>query len=1143
MKHLSRFFGAAVVAAMMCVPIDGWAQTAVTLQSPSFESSSTTGWAVSGMKVQTNTSFDKTGSCYLEKWNSTAFGTTINPSISQSVTLTAGYYVLTAAAGAYNTSSVGTNGEFVLYLGDNTVNVNGMGKYMLRANIATDGTYELGFKKNVTTSLTTNWVAVDNFVLTRYDSESAYLSSKNNTDFTSSIYNASYEIDNHLNGWVQDNATNTMEVVNNNSFTNKKDKYYLQKWVASGTLPDCGVSQTITNLPNGRYNVSVYANSTGTGSSIYANSGTTNIEMNNNKQYAVVGTVTDGTLKIGITTKSSTGGWIACDSWSMTFLGTASYLYDQAVAAAKTLYASTDCFQASLRTDLSNEYSKAVSTDEEKYTVIANLASITNSIQTSKTTYVQLKAAIDDVTNKGATVTGAPDAAKTTFNKAVSDANTAYTNGTYADADVPTAITTLNAALVTYVKAQTASGSDFTLAIVNPSFENNLTGWTQFSSTTPMVTQTNTALTGKDGSIYVERYIASGSALSDCGVYQTITGLPTGYYKASAVAQIIQQKTNVAGTGAVVYAGSKEVTVGLAATYTTQQFHVTDGSLTIGYKVVGTTGNWTAVDNFKLVYSATFDATDALASLTALLATVPTGNMNSTVQSTLTSAQSTAQALVTAGAGEEEAFTSAYSALQSAITAANASITVYATLKTAIDDVTTKGATISSTAEAKATFDAVVTAATAGYNNATYDDAEAKSEVTALYDALRVYVKTQTATGSNYTLAIINPSFETGDMTGWTYVSESGVNDYGVRSTTNTTYKMTNSDGSYLFNTWWRGIPISQTITGLRNGHYTLTAVTSTDAGAITYLFANNCHVGITAVAGPSTGYEGTLDFSVTDGTAKIGVIGCSQNKTWDETNYWYWYKVDNFRLTYQGEMQTVTLDEAADYTPASEFCNVTFIRSLKPSHWNTLCVPFSVANADIATVFGAGAQVANYTGVTLNDNNYTTLNFTTTDAKIEANKPCLIKITTDPAPSSYALQNVTLTTDAVSNIAQTGTNTTLNKSVTATMIGTYSKITVPTTDAYVISNDNFYLVDVAVTLKAFRAYFSVPASTTNSVKALNVNVDGQTTAVEGINSDVQSISGNVYNMNGQLVRKNAATMNGLTKGIYIMNGKKVVVK
>ena len=40
-----------------------------------------------------------------------------------------------------------------------------------------------------------------------------------------------------------------------------------------------------------------------------------------------------------------------------------------------------------------------------------------------------------------------------------------------------------------------------------------------------------------------------------------------------------------------------------------------------------------------------------------------------------------------------------------------------------------------------------------------------------------------------------------------------------------------------------------------------------------------------------------------------------------------------------------------------------------------------------------------------------------------------------------------------------------------------------------------------------------------------------------------QVVNGNIYNLNGQLVKENATSLDGLSKGIYIMNGKKFIVK
>ena len=51
-------------------------------------------------------------------------------------------------------------------------------------------------------------------------------------------------------------------------------------------------------------------------------------------------------------------------------------------------------------------------------------------------------------------------------------------------------------------------------------------------------------------------------------------------------------------------------------------------------------------------------------------------------------------------------------------------------------------------------------------------------------------------------------------------------------------------------------------------------------------------------------------------------------------------------------------------------------------------------------------------------------------------------------------------------------------------------------------------------------------------------------TGIEGVNVDAQA-NGNVYNTQGVLVMKNAdaAKVNALPAGIYLMNGKKIVVR
>ena len=55
--------------------------------------------------------------------------------------------------------------------------------------------------------------------------------------------------------------------------------------------------------------------------------------------------------------------------------------------------------------------------------------------------------------------------------------------------------------------------------------------------------------------------------------------------------------------------------------------------------------------------------------------------------------------------------------------------------------------------------------------------------------------------------------------------------------------------------------------------------------------------------------------------------------------------------------------------------------------------------------------------------------------------------------------------------------------------------------------------------------------------------VSGNTNGIAAIDADAKTVNGNVYNLSGQLVRHNAASLDGLAHGVYVVNGKKVVVK
>ncbi len=78
-----------------------------------------------------------------------------------------------------------------------------------------------------------------------------------------------------------------------------------------------------------------------------------------------------------------------------------------------------------------------------------------------------------------------------------------------------------------------------------------------------------------------------------------------------------------------------------------------------------------------------------------------------------------------------------------------------------------------------------------------------------------------------------------------------------------------------------------------------------------------------------------------------------------------------------------------------------------------------------------------------------------------------------------------------------------------------------------------FYKVKSTVTIPAGKCYLD---TNTSAPEFLGFNVDGETTGINEVRGKMEDVSGKVYNLAGQRVAQP-------TKGLYIVNGKKVIVK
>lgn len=151
---------------------------------------------------------------------------------------------------------------------------------------------------------------------------------------------------------------------------------------------------------------------------------------------------------------------------------------------------------------------------------------------------------------------------------------------------------------------------------------------------------------------------------------------------------------------------------------------------------------------------------------------------------------------------------------------------------------------------------------------------------------------------ADFTSLIVNPSFENGNLDGWTY---KGSSDTGVKPNSNGTYTTSGVDGNYLFNTWWQGTPLTQTVGNIPNGIYELKVLLASDQNAKLFLLANDEHSEVyTITTDNKTFHDVSYEFKVLNGQAKIGVVGGNDAGEYVAAGYW-WYKADNFRLIYKG--------------------------------------------------------------------------------------------------------------------------------------------------------------------------------------------------------------------------------------------------
>lgn len=231
-------------------------------------------------------------------------------------------------------------------------------------------------------------------------------------------------------------------------------------------------------------------------------------------------------------------------------------------------------------------------------------------------------------------------------------------------------------------------------------------------------------------------------------------------------------------------------------------------------------------------------------------------------------------------------------------------------------------------------------------------------------------------------------------------------------------------------------------------------------------------------------------------------------------------------------EIPTVTFNEEEKNDDAllnneNKSVNVTMKRTIGTGYLNPVCFPFAMNATQITEVFGEGSKVSSLsTGMA--DGN---LHFDYVET-MEAGKPYLV----EPTRSSTTIEVKNVTIKVLSPEYDVAED---NGGNIYSFQGTFEPYAFTATDGteLFLGKDNTLYMPQSKgqKMKGFRAYFTTPKAN----ESLKVVVNGQTTTISSLMSG-KTMTGKVYNLNGQYV---GTSLEGLAKGVYVMNGQKFVVK
>lgn len=373
--------------------------------------------------------------------------------------------------------------------------------------------------------------------------------------------------------------------------------------------------------------------------------------------------------------------------------------------------------------------------------------------------------------------------------------------------------------------------------------------------------------------------------------------------------------------GSYAFLADSEVFPGQKRYINTAHGYIEGGTMKIGLTSNGVQHHWVLWANFKLTYEGfTAEATKIM--LDAEIEKLQTYLDNNSEENITSAAAEATQDVIDAAEkvaenGDSDQMLAEIEKVKAGLAAAQENAATLVEFKAASEALYAAMEDTDHSAAGEDAFNEIADDVDEGYDTMSTEDLKAliakMKEVTMLLNTPD-YSNASDENPVEFTKRIVNNSFETGTLDGWT--TKAG-NDTNVYPNTNDTYTIDLIDGDYLFNTWSNsavegGLSLSQNIGTLPAGTYKLTAVIASFPGHIVKFGVNDEDMDIVIEKAKTEATEVEFIFKleeegeVTIKTSTVTSGEEAENKT--ET----FFKADNYRLFYYGANSEMELTPTA---------------------------------------------------------------------------------------------------------------------------------------------------------------------------------------------------------------------------------------